>query len=404
MNDDAALNLMISEQRRKAREIAAVALEAAGTPGESNLDWDHLRPVLDTAIDELPQTDRAAVVLRFLEHRPFSAIGAVLRVSEDAARMRTDRALDKLRAALSRRGITSTSAAIGAIVAGQPAVSAPAGLAALLASKSLATVAVSATGGVLLFSSLMNTSTVVTAAVTALLAFGAGTYVGLSRHRDTPPPPAIETPAHSRAIASLRQDNFSLKAEVARLAADASRLSTANAQPTAQTTAQRAAAPVAAKQPVSFEESAKQKATLNNRRQIAAAREQFMLEHGRPPMSVDELVGEKKYIRRLIPRDGENYNGLSMLPNQPLVVVNASGATITFDPTQKAEMAASAAESDPAVQRLEELGRKALAAYRNANNGTQPQSLEALIPYFATPQEGADFAELLEAQKAAQKR
>src|SRR5688572_25224267 len=58
---NAALNLMISEQRRKAREIAAVALESAGTPGESNLNWDHLRPVLDTAIDELSEPDRAAV-------------------------------------------------------------------------------------------------------------------------------------------------------------------------------------------------------------------------------------------------------------------------------------------------------------------------------------------------------
>ena len=44
---------------------------------------------------------------------------------------------------------------------------------------------------------------------------------------------------------------------------------------------------------------------------------------------------------------------------------------------------------------------KAVEAYRAANNGNQPPSPEALIPYFATPQEGADFVEFLEAQKAA---
>ena len=95
---NAALNLMISEQRRQTREAEAVALEAAANTG-ADPEWDRLRPLLDTAIDELPEADRAAVVLRFLEKRPFAEVGSLLQVSEDAARMRTDRALDKLREA-----------------------------------------------------------------------------------------------------------------------------------------------------------------------------------------------------------------------------------------------------------------------------------------------------------------
>jgi hypothetical protein len=44
---------------------------------------------------------------------------------------------------------------------------------------------------------------------------------------------------------------------------------------------------------------------------------------------------------------------------------------------------------------------RAIEACRAANNGNLPQREQALLPYFATPQEGADFVEFLEAQKAA---
>jgi hypothetical protein len=150
------------------------------------------------------------------------------------------------------------------------------------------------------------------------------------------------------------------------------------------------------------------KATLNNLRQIAAAREQFILEHGRPPMSVDELVGEKKYIRRLVAVDGENYAGVSMLPNQPLMVVTASGATIEFDPATNKTVTP---PPSPAMQRVRELGQKigpaakrAVEAYRAANNGNMPPNEQALLPYFGHVQEGADFVEFVEAQKAAEGR
>ena len=77
---------MISEQRRKARELAALSLQAADQPPP---EWEQIRPVLDAAIDELPAADRTAVVLRFLERRPFAEIGSLLQISADAARMRT---------------------------------------------------------------------------------------------------------------------------------------------------------------------------------------------------------------------------------------------------------------------------------------------------------------------------
>src|SRR4029077_4252915 len=74
--------------------------------------------------------DREAVLLRFFEGQAFAQIAARLSLSEDAARMRVDRALEKLRAALVRRGIASTAAALGVVLASQAGMAAPAGLAA----------------------------------------------------------------------------------------------------------------------------------------------------------------------------------------------------------------------------------------------------------------------------------
>ena len=45
--------------------------------------------------------------------------------------------------------------------------------------------------------------------------------------------------------------------------------------------------------------------------------------------------------------------------------------------------------------------KAAMDAYRVAHGGQEPPNLRALIPYFATPQVGADYVEFLEAQKEA---
>lgn len=392
---NAALNLMISEQRRKARErLAAPEPPAGGDPA-----WEQLRPLLDSAIDELTSPDRAAVVLRFLEKCSFAQIAAALGVSEDAARMRTDRALEKLRAALSRRGVTSSAAALGTLVSGHSLVGAPAGLAAAIAQHALAA---AGTGLLATFLSLMTTKIIATALVSGALAFGAGSYFGLNRAALDPLPPAPELPEHSRTIASLRNEVTQLKA-----ARDA--LAASNAQIESDLRAARAAArPTAtAPAPTDVESASRQRAIMNNLRQIGAAIDQFQLEHKRPPASLEELVGETKYIRRLLSVEGEDYRTLTLLPGQSLTVVTASGVPVTYD--RKAQAATTPPPPpSPEMRRARELMHKAepamlraLAAYKTANPGKNPPNPEALLPYFTTPQEGADFVEAVDAQKAA---
>lgn len=394
---NAALNLMISEQRRQAREVAAHSLAPADTTSDGQLDWDQLRPVLDAAIDELPETDRSAVVLRFLERQSFAKIGATLLVSEDAARMRTERALEKLRAALSRRGITSTAAALGALVASQPLVSAPASLSATFSTHAIALAGAGLTATTV--TTLMSLKLIATTAtITGLFAFGAGAYFGISREFDAPPPPPMEAPRHSQMIASLRQENLSLRTEMAR----------PNSQVAAhRTVAAPVAKPAALAPSVSSESlarSSRTQAMFNNLRQLSVAIDQFSLENGRPPASLDEIVGERKYIRRLTPIDGENYALNALLAGGALTVTDSEGNVVTYDPrAPKPPQTPRTAEQtrvDELARRLQLPLQRAVEAYRMANQGKNPANEQALIPHFATPQEGADWVELLEAQKA----
>ena len=101
-------------------------------------DWERLRPVIDDALHALDERDREAVLMRYFEGRPFAEVGAKLSLSEDTARVRVSRALDKMHALLARRGVTSTSAALAVALANQAAAAVPAGLAVTVTGSALA--------------------------------------------------------------------------------------------------------------------------------------------------------------------------------------------------------------------------------------------------------------------------
>lgn len=412
-----SINLMLAEQRRRVRETAAVALAANTTDAGAFASSDNIRPVLDAAIDELPEADRTAVVLRFLERRPFAEVGALLNVSADAARMRTDRALEKLRVAFARRGITSSAAALGALVSAQAGGAAPAGLAATILPAALAGVSGSAAAATVATTFLMSTKSIL-AATSVVAALGAGLFLGTQHFAQAPLPPLPPTPEHVRMIAALRKENLQLKAETDRLVAanvalQASASQAARATPVAAPPAP-AALPPAPLPTVTLLNQ--QRAIMNNLRQLSAARDQFFLEYKRPPASIDELVGKTKYIRALTPAATENYALVALYDNkQPLTVIGPDGAPVTYDPTGRNTTdlgaAVRAANEDAKrilterfgaefVQRIQGSVQKAAAAYAAANNGKSPPNVTAALPYFATPQEGADFVEFSEAAKA----
>jgi RNA polymerase sigma factor (sigma-70 family) len=194
-----ALKAMRTEHRRQLREQEALAVQALASDPAADAHWQRLQPVLDGALDELNDTDRTAVLLRYFDNRPFADIGAALRLSEDAARMRVDRALDRLRALLAKRGIDSTSAALAAALANQAVGSAPAGLAASIAGAALSGAAAVETGAVAAVLAFMTaTKTIVVLGIAAALTLATAVYQS-SEARTATVALAAESKAHAAA-------------------------------------------------------------------------------------------------------------------------------------------------------------------------------------------------------------
>lgn len=103
-----------TEGRRRAREQEAHIMRELLHDPASDVDWDKLHSVLDEAMHKLKDSDRQAILLRYFEKRPLAEIGAKLGVNENTARMRVERALEKLRTHLVRRGVTTPAAALSA--------------------------------------------------------------------------------------------------------------------------------------------------------------------------------------------------------------------------------------------------------------------------------------------------
>lgn len=130
----AAAQVVRGEARRRRHEEEAHTMnEILKDVSGAKADWEQVRPVLDAALRELGERDREAVVLRFFVQRPFAEIGRVLRVSEDAARMRVERAVEKLRLQLVRRGVSSSAGALLIVLETHVLGAAPAGLASSVA-------------------------------------------------------------------------------------------------------------------------------------------------------------------------------------------------------------------------------------------------------------------------------
>lgn len=128
-----AANTRRAEQRRAARDAEAHAMNAIHPTPESEPDWAQIRPLLDDAMHTLDGQDRKAVLLRHFERCSYAEIGSRFGLTEDAVRMRVNRALEKLHDTLAKRGVTSTSLALAGLLASNAVRAAPAHLAGRIA-------------------------------------------------------------------------------------------------------------------------------------------------------------------------------------------------------------------------------------------------------------------------------
>jgi RNA polymerase sigma factor (sigma-70 family) len=137
-----AANFIRTEMRRHQREQQAHLQSTMNDPEPEA--WTQVGPLLEEAMAQLNERDRDAIVLRFFEGKALKEVGHALGTSEDAAKMRVSRALDKLRDFFHRRGITVPAGALAAAISGNSIQAAPAGLAASVAAGAVQTAALSA--------------------------------------------------------------------------------------------------------------------------------------------------------------------------------------------------------------------------------------------------------------------
>jgi RNA polymerase sigma factor (sigma-70 family) len=123
-----AAHALRTQRRRIAREQESYMQSTVN--GSDAQVWAEIEPMLDEALGCLNGKEHAAVVLRFFEGKAFADIGAAIGTTEDTARVRVSRAVDKLRRFFSKRGMTVTAPVLTGVVAANSVQAAPAGLAA----------------------------------------------------------------------------------------------------------------------------------------------------------------------------------------------------------------------------------------------------------------------------------
>jgi len=173
-----AAKTMRGERRRQSRERQAVEMNALHADSEMN--FARLAPALDEAINELAEPDRTAILLRFFERHDFREVGEAIGSSEDAARMRVTRALEKLESLLKRRGITSTATALSVVLAANAVQAAPVGLAATISTAALAGTAL-ATSTTIAVTKTIAMTTLQKAIIGTALAAAVGTGIFAAR-------------------------------------------------------------------------------------------------------------------------------------------------------------------------------------------------------------------------------
>ncbi|MBC8104946.1 MAG: sigma-70 family RNA polymerase sigma factor [Anaerolineae bacterium] len=108
----AARNALKIEARRRYHERRAAAERSHAIDSNDVAPLrERLAPLIDEAVARLSSADRAGVLLNFFDNKTYREVGEQLGVSEEAARKRVGRAIDKMRSFFAARGVTVDSAA-----------------------------------------------------------------------------------------------------------------------------------------------------------------------------------------------------------------------------------------------------------------------------------------------------
>ena len=160
--------------------------------------WRQIAPLLDSALDQLGRKDHDALVLRFFENKSLGEVGLAIGTSEDTARMRVNRALEKLRKFFTKRGVDSTAATIAETISANSVQAAPVALAKAVTAVAIAKGATASISTLTLVKGTMKTMTwlkikFAIIAGTASLLVGSTATIALSDNSDRSKSSQIQT-------------------------------------------------------------------------------------------------------------------------------------------------------------------------------------------------------------------
>ena len=182
-----AINFVRSEIRRQNREEEAHMQTILNESGGEV--WPKIAPLLDDAVAVLREKERRAIVLRFYEGRSLREVGLALGASEEAAKKRVGRALEKLRQSFAKRGVDSTTAAIAETISAHSVQIAPLALAKTISALAVAKGAAASTStltlikGALKIMAWTKMKSIVVTGAGVLLAGGISTALFVAMHR-----------------------------------------------------------------------------------------------------------------------------------------------------------------------------------------------------------------------------
>ena len=176
----AATDALKIQHRRTKREQEAHMQSLLNE--KENEAWQQIAPLLDTAIAGLNEKDRHAIILRYFQNKSLNEVGTALGASEDAAKMRVNRAVEKLRGFFTKRGIILSAALIAGAVSANSVHAAPVGLAATISATAVKSSAVGMSGltlvkGTLKLMAWAKMKMTVLVGASVLLAVGGGTAI-----------------------------------------------------------------------------------------------------------------------------------------------------------------------------------------------------------------------------------
>jgi len=122
-----AKNARLQAQRRRAYEQKAAEEMLSQTETE-DAAWADIEPVLNQSLASLKAADRNCILLRYFQGLSFAEVGTALGLSEEAARKRVTRALEKMRHFFGKNGVTVPGAALAVLLSAHAAKAAPAHL------------------------------------------------------------------------------------------------------------------------------------------------------------------------------------------------------------------------------------------------------------------------------------